>query len=367
MLSPDVALKLGPFQCFIVCGKVPGLDDSSELALEPDVEDMKMAKKLSSKDGRRFSFARMVTRRSLKKDQATAEALKAAISKGRFIEANEIAAALQASGSSIPNTLGDRGAERLARICKKYQESKEFLHVKVKDLPYNEHNAKLGLDWGFMFKGDKFRLMYTVEHELDIMKSFAAYQEADLSKGYKAALVSAEAVGPQSPNDTIWRCKSASDSLPGLKADSVTIYNFVDALDDDCRSIWFCSYTPPEGSQKNFNGIDIPPVDDKNGYARSSYFFSAALLTPLEEKSSNRVQRFRVTSVNEFQVPQIVLTPIKWTPHSIIAKGSRSNIEDSIVKFRAFVESSPDLDQRLKDSPRAELYQHIWAHLSGKA
>eukprot|EP00971_Amphidinium_carterae_P204474 4057667-Amphidinium_carterae.1 len=59
--------------------------------------------------------------------------------------------------------------------------------------------------------GDRFRLMYTVVHELDIMRSFAAYQEADLSKGYKSALVSAEPVGEQIANDTIWHCKSASE------------------------------------------------------------------------------------------------------------------------------------------------------------
>mmetsp|Transcript_50261 Transcript_50261/g.92875 ORF Transcript_50261/g.92875 Transcript_50261/m.92875 type:complete len:369 (-) Transcript_50261:5-1111(-) len=368
MLSPDVALKLGPFQCFVVCGQVPGYDQSSEVQLEDDPQA-----KAEKKSGRFSKLTRMATRKgvstaSTKAVVATPEALKESFSNGRLVEAQAIVEALKAKGTAnIPALLGDKEYERLTRLNAKFQESQDLLHVKVKDLPFHERNDKLDLDWGFMFKGDKFRLMYTVVHELDIMRSFAAYQEADLSKGYKSALVSAEAVGEQTANDTIWRCKSASDSLPGLKSDSVTVYNFIDTLDDESGSIWFCSYTPPENAQHSFNGIQIPPVDDKNGYARASYFFSAALLTPLEEKSSKKVQRFRVTSVNEFKVPPMVLTPIKWTPHSIIAKGSRSNLEDSIVKFRSFVQTATELDERLTDSPRAPLYQAIWAHISGKA
>lgn len=305
--------------------------------------------------------------------------------------------------------------EQIKRIGAKYEESMDLLNIDVSSLPVHETNAKMKLEWGLQLTDGTLRATFSVERDLDVVKSFVAFQEKDLDVGIKDNLVQVDPLGSPSSNDSIWRVISHAAAL-GTKGDDIIIESSVDALSEPLGAIWMSGYSPTaqdkrlaqdmENSRRGsnhshskvvatmskrmrtairksririgkitssglktnkvgddtFNGVRIPKPE--KGHNRAANLFFATKVTPLHATGSERLHGFRQTSVVVAKLNPVVYGLISVFPGFMLRKMARGQLEKNILDFERKVRTVELLDERLVAQPRSRFYQSLHAHLS---
>jgi len=251
--------------------------------------------------------------------------------------------------------------ERVHRMAEQYDYSHKLLKMKHTDFPIHEENAALNLKWGVEIAGDVMKAVYTVtDRDGSALKQFAALMERDLHKAFNKGLQRAVTLGPEHPCDSIWQAHSVSTTT-GAKSDNVTMSSGMDALCEDLGCLWYGNYTPPRGTC-DLLGVKVPPPEE--GHSRSAMIYIATAVRPLKGEGEDRSQGFEMTVAAQTQLPAVFVSFVQWTPTVVIRKIARKKLEQSCKDMAKFVQTTPDLDERMKTSIRAPLYDQIRNRLS---
>jgi len=163
--------------------------------------------------------------------------------RGRIVEARRELARMEAAKYDL-SCFDPKLLEQIRRIGGKYDESLAMLNTEVSSLPVHETNSKLKLAWGLSLANGTLRATFSVERDLELVKSVVAFQEKDLDVGLKESVVRVDSLGDPSANDSLWRVISFAKSL-GTKGDDIIVESSADALDEPLGSIWMSGYSPP--------------------------------------------------------------------------------------------------------------------------
>lgn len=293
-------------------------------------------------------------------------AFQAAIADGQYMAAHKELLRLDAAKIMDPGcVLGAAAVEKVRRIATKYEYSLRKLEKQVRELPTNETNKDLGIEWGLELRKDLMTVVYTVEEpDLDIVCAFAALQERDLHPAFNKGLVRVEPLGVESEHDNFWRALNVSKTT-NTKGDNVTITSGLDILDEGpLNALWVGQYTP-EGRTAEVQGVQIPAPQD--GHNRAEYSFQVCTLAPLRPAGHpDRTVGFHMKLVVEAKLPSIISMALNMMPAMWLRRLARSKLEQMPRDFRHFVKESQELSRRMTSSPRAEFYKRIRQRLSAK-
>lgn len=189
--------------------------------------------------------------------------------------------------------------------------------------------------------------------ENDIVKGFAAFLEVDLCSSFVEDLIMAEPLGMHTAKrDSVW--KTVIQGV-GVKQDNIWVHSAVDALDEHVRSLIVFSFTTsrPPGL------LLIPPP--MAGFNRSEFECTVTRLQPLR-LTSGPPRGFRLTQTG-------VCRPLGSRGSASAAalpglEETGRKTKDFFTKLFQFLDRTGRLDQRMKMSPRTELYERVGKHLA---
>merc|ERR1712176_1198740 len=202
------------------------------------------------------------------------------------------------------------------------------------------------------------------EPDMDIVTSFAAMQERDLQVSFNRGLVRAVPLSKETSHETFWRAFTISKTT-NTKGDSVSITSAMDCLNEPpLFALWSALYTPP-ASAADVRGVAIPPPEE--GHVRSEHSFMVSTITPLRRlDEGDRTRGFRMKVIMEMKLPGVVRAVLSVMPSFLLRKVARARLEQGPRDFNNFVNSSEELRERMRRSPRAPFYEQLRQQLAGE-
>jgi hypothetical protein len=248
--------------------------------------------------------------------------------------------------------------ERLRRIGAVYEASLPQLHKQVSTYRTSEKNAALQLEWGINLDCGMMKVMSIQDMPgVDIMTCVAAHVEKEVTPLYDKDTISSECCGERLDNDGIWRTIIHTRST-GSKSDLINYSSLVDALDEPLGSIWVAYYVSPEFTPACV-GIPPPMV----GHFRTSKSLYVIRFEPLNAKTRMGV---RMTSFLEAGVSTAVYSLLTLMPSFALRRLVRGMVETAAESLDNFCRDNPKIDELMKTSPSAELYQRLKTRLEEK-
>lgn len=406
--EPLCALKVGSLACFCVCSEGNGLQESHEpeLFLENDVggqplvtpsgrcaeleEDLsstwpvrpeirvesaqqETAPRRQDVARRQHERAAVVPQQPAKMTLARPESpatradtpelqkrIEAALRAGRLLEANRDLQILE-SYADAERILGEAVVERITRVCSYHDRSKQML----KNLDMCGWITETSKDNNTMSScklgQGQFAVRMSFELQGDIVQAFAALLEFDVPCGFDRIVPSAgeaevilSLAGAHNPMDSTWSVLSHEKNLAS-REDNVWQMSAIDTLDED-NALWICMYTPPPSTAKLREVIQrqIQP-----GRTRVKSGMGVYVLTPLTEG------RFRLDMIMESELPRAAYRIMSWVPEFLFKRVLRARQTSFPGAFRRAI-ACPELEARMREGKRPELYGHIRRHITSE-
>lgn len=277
---------------------------------------------------------------------------------GRYVAARRMQSYLESNGGIPSSVLDTPTLERIRRTSGLYEDTAKLLQMKV-----TENNPDLKLHWAFHCDGIVLQTVVISEFAGNFVKGLALSLERDLEDILVEDEVSVSPLGHQHAHDGLWHRISTSKST-GAKLDDVHSTVAIDALDEALGAIWACSCTVGPAVTE-VRGVAIPPAAP--GYCRSPAMTGVFVMVPLGASSGKGEAGFVKVEASITKLSPNAAKFFDMVPEFALRTLMRTTFERQAEKMNAALEQAhcPQLDDRIKDSPRATFYTHVRQHLAG--
>eukprot|EP00927_Polykrikos_kofoidii_P086898 TRINITY_DN9875_c0_g1_i2.p1 TRINITY_DN9875_c0_g1~~TRINITY_DN9875_c0_g1_i2.p1 ORF type:complete len:639 (+),score=112.76 TRINITY_DN9875_c0_g1_i2:156-2072(+) len=291
---------------------------------------------------------------------------------GRAFEARRQLTKLESDLSTVSDgaaslSLPSDDEERLRRLCACIDQSQQpdiqkgfSCHTASDGVSAN------GLSFAYRLDAQEMTLVSTCKYAgHSSLRALAAFCEVDLCSGFKPNVTKACVLSEAHPAEGLWRVHQKG-MMSGRKEDNIVHTSVVDALDEVDGSIWVYVGAPFLEGRQDFCGVMLPVPDI--GTERITHGGTLCRITPLERpeasisSSSTPTAGFELTMIIRSRVPKATAAMPSFLLRVLIGKGAQKSVE----MFRTHLRNCQDLDVRLSDGPRAELYEQIRRHLAGE-
>uniref|UniRef100_A0A7S1B0D3 START domain-containing protein n=1 Tax=Noctiluca scintillans TaxID=2966 RepID=A0A7S1B0D3_NOCSC len=284
---------------------------------------------------------------------------------GRVLEASRALQALE-QGTDVERVCGEGVVERIRRVRAYFDQSQRLVNSLADDNGWmtekNEHGTcSCKLDSGVLSVKMSFEL-----DDCDMVKAFAAWLELDVHCGFERTVPSAgdaEVVvalaGAHNPMDATWGVLSHEKNLAS-KEDNIWQMSAIDALDEPgTNALWVCMYTPPPPSTAKLREVTERQVQP--GRTRVKSGMGVYLFTPLHRGTTNG---FRVEMIMESELPSAAYRIMSWAPEFLFKRVLRHRLLTLPGAMRRGTAKCAELEARMCEGKRPELYGHIRRHIT---
>jgi hypothetical protein len=239
--------------------------------------------------------------------------------------------------------------DQVRRVATQREEALGPSDINGGDWQVLELCGEMGMQFGYRNVNGNVHWFRSLDcPECDIVKGFAAFLEVDLGN-FNEDLINAEPLGMHTAKrDSVWRTVIQAGAI---KQDNVWVHSAVDALEEPVRSLLVFSST----TQKPPGLLLVPPP--MAGFNRADFECTITRLQPLRPMVG-----FRLTQTGVYR-PFIPRGSASGMPTVEEFTRKTKNFFSGKSGLLQFLEKTGRLDQRLKMSPRTELYNRVRKHL----
>eukprot|EP00927_Polykrikos_kofoidii_P005264 TRINITY_DN12095_c0_g8_i1.p1 TRINITY_DN12095_c0_g8~~TRINITY_DN12095_c0_g8_i1.p1 ORF type:complete len:434 (-),score=63.27 TRINITY_DN12095_c0_g8_i1:39-1340(-) len=194
----------------------------------------------------------------------------------------------------------------------------------------------------------------------DVVKGFAAFLEVDLVGGFSESVVAAEPLGVHTAKrDATWRVigkTSSANAHDAMKQQSVWSYGALDALDEPIGALVVFAHTPPEHRLPGSGGLSQQRRGGAMDFDCAIHCFEP--LWPEKGEPGSRAG-FRLRQTGVSKLAAFGTSPATSTE----AQGDLPQHELFHARLTKFLCFARQLDERMRMSPRTDLYERVRRHI----
>eukprot|EP00927_Polykrikos_kofoidii_P005260 TRINITY_DN12095_c0_g5_i1.p1 TRINITY_DN12095_c0_g5~~TRINITY_DN12095_c0_g5_i1.p1 ORF type:complete len:416 (-),score=68.08 TRINITY_DN12095_c0_g5_i1:79-1326(-) len=259
-------------------------------------------------------------------------------------------------GVSISHGLSCIAHERLRRIVTQHRSAAQSAEWQVRE----SSSGTRGLEFGARVVDGMIQWFRCAEFRgCDVVKGFAALLEVDLGGAFSDELLAAEPLGVHTAKrDAIWRVVGESTFLNarrGSKPDTLWSYSAIDALDEPVGALVIFAYTPPESCYQASAAMSQNRRSDAMDLECVIH-----CIEPLWPEKDMRASSggFRLWQTGMSKPAAAFSSPLTL----MAAQGDMPKHELFHARLLKFLGAGKQLDQRMRTSPRTELYKRVQLH-----
>lgn len=218
------------------------------------------------------------------------------------------------------------------------------------------HERIDGCEYGARLAEDMFQWFRIVDLPgSDIVKGFAAFLEVDLARAFAEDLICAEPLGVHtSKKDAAWRT-IAITTPSSSKEDNIWIYSSMNALAEPLGALVIFAFTP---SKLRLTGVWCPP-DPESGFVRSEFDCAIHYFEPLWIQGVPSPFGFRLTQMGVSRPSAAIWSDVSAAVATQCIKDGTGDSKSFKKKFESYIDHSFLLQNRMRASPRTDLYDRI--------
>mmetsp|Transcript_6086 Transcript_6086/g.11202 ORF Transcript_6086/g.11202 Transcript_6086/m.11202 type:complete len:403 (-) Transcript_6086:55-1263(-) len=256
--------------------------------------------------------------------------------------------------------LNEPGVDHLRRLVVQHADALGSKAIEANDeWLVHERMEDFGIQYGAKLVDDMFQWFRIVEMQgCDLLKGFAAFLEVDLTKSFADDLICAEPLGMHTAKrDAAWRTVACTKPYY-VKEDNVWVYSPMNALDEALGALVIFAYTPPK---LRLAGVPYVPQPE-TGFVRSEFDCTIYVLEPIYDETVDIPDvptGFRLTEMGVSRPSAAIWSDSSATVAMQCIKDGTADSTQFPRKLKRYLDLSIHLENRMRFSPRAALYERI--------